>query len=385
MLEIEQWPATRRILTGLAIAASVAACRSGAPSGGDPPLGTTAPGTEAPRPVGFTVRGTAGARVWVWYPAAVPKQGRFALGEYLIAPFDAVANDRGAFGFRRMVRENATVTDEQFSRLLATDLPVSRDPPAASGPFPLVLLGTGLNAPGYLLTEVAEFLAGQGYVVAGAPSHAAVEGERLSFDTAGVGTQVATMEKVRGIAAAFPGVDTNRIGVVGWSVGGVAGVTFAARRPGVRALVSLDSGVEYRYGDSLLVAMGVAVECLAIPRLHLIAGGPPRFEVPRSRRLFDSPSLGDAYRLVIPELIHSEFTSPYGLRGAVHYDAARRRVQRGQSRAFQALAVFLDRYLVANPNSKPMDDLGLARRAADPNVACSAAFQRAGRFPQGGR
>ena len=35
--------------------------------------------------------------MWVWYPAAVPKQGRFALGEYLIAPFDAVANGAADF------------------------------------------------------------------------------------------------------------------------------------------------------------------------------------------------------------------------------------------------------------------------------------------------
>ncbi|MFN0177755.1 MAG: dienelactone hydrolase family protein [Gemmatimonadales bacterium] len=321
-------------------------------------------------PVGFTIRGGAGRRVWLWYPAARLVGERFTLRDYLIEPFGATPSDRGITGFRRSVTAVATLSDDQLSRLLATEMPVSRDAPSASGRFPVVLLGTGLNAPGYLLTETAEFLARRGYIVAGAPSHGAREGEALAFDTTGVVALVALLNQARATAAAHPGADTSRLAVVAWSVGGVAGSAFAVRRGGVGALVSLDSGIEYRYGDSLLTAMAVDSRCLRAPRLHLIAGGPPRVEVPRSRRVFDEPSLGAAYRLTVPELTHGEFTGPFGLRGAAVHDAARRRVQRGQRRVEDALAGFLGRYLDGSRDTAAFEVSGLGRRAADSAVSC---------------
>lgn len=113
------------------------------------------------------------------------------------------------------------------------------DPPGGGGRRPAVMLLHGADGPGERYRFAARQVASAGYPVFMVHYLDRTGESRASFGSIGqnlpVWTQT-TREAVRYIAAQ-PGVDPNRIGILGVSLGGGLGILTASAEPRVRAFV----------------------------------------------------------------------------------------------------------------------------------------------------
>lgn len=123
-----------------------------------------------------------------------------------------------------------------------------RDAPAADGRFPLVVYAPSINSDPWENSVLIEHLASRGFVVASAPSVGEDEAA-VSADAAGSHAQQDDLRFVLARALDDPSVDPRRVGVIGFSWGGMNGMQLALRHAGVSAVVSLDGAhamPEYR-------------------------------------------------------------------------------------------------------------------------------------------
>jgi dienelactone hydrolase len=181
--------------------------------------------------------------------------------------------------------------------------------PRSTGPFPLLLFGTGLTAPSYLNTVMCEYLATHGYVVVAIPSLPVREGQEADFDELAVDTQIRDMEFVLQALHDYPQADTRRLGLVAWSLGGVAQALLSMKNPDVAAVVSLDAATGYAYGQKLLESsLYFSPERATAPFLHA-TDSRESGQVPKSFRYFDEITRGPAYLLTIEGAAHAEFLS----------------------------------------------------------------------------
>jgi outer membrane protein assembly factor BamB len=253
-------------------------------------------GVAGPRPI----------RMFVWYPA------RAARGKQPMAFRGYVeAEGRGITNAAARLSETmggVALSETQVQTVIDSPARAFADAAAAPGRFPLVLLGGGLNGTAYHHTLLAEYLASHGYVVAALSPLPEREGERLPFDKTGLGVLVGDLQFALRELAAEPQVDINRLGLAGWSVGGVALAAVAAQDARVDAFVSLDSGLSYDYGLPLLDQYLPGRRLLPTPLLDLRGLAPNRFVVARDQKYFESAP-GGVLQVNVASLNHAQCTS----------------------------------------------------------------------------
>jgi dienelactone hydrolase len=114
----------------------------------------------------------------------------------------------------------------------------------------------------------------------------------------------------------LPFVSGDRLGVLGFDMGGMAGVLLAMRNRDVDAFASLDSGIMYPHPSGLPQASpSYDAAALRVPWLH--AAQPQLVERPQDpgvKSLFDTAVHSNRYLLVTEGMDHVDFTS-YGLIG----------------------------------------------------------------------
>ena len=179
-----------------------------------------------------------------------------------------------------------------------------------AGPFPLIVIGLGLyyESP-VTFAATAEYLAGRGFVVATAPL-VGTQVALVKLDVPDLETQVRDLELVIARARSFPFVDPERLGVMGFDLGAMAGVVLAMRNRDVDAFVSLDSGIQYPHVSGLpRSSPHYDPLALRVPWLHAAsrADGPPPADGAKS--LFDEAVHSERYWLRIADLGHGDFTS----------------------------------------------------------------------------
>lgn len=176
--------------------------------------------------------------------------------------------------------------------------------------FPLIVLGQGLyyESPLSLLT-LAEYLASQGYVVATCPLLGTYS-RLVNLNVADLETEVRDMEFVISQTRLLPFVDKDRMGLVGYDLGGMAGLLLSMRNPWIKAMVTIDSGILYRHFSGLPAVSPHYQEArFVIPWLMMTQD---RFVTPRGdkeRNLFDRKTAGDSYLLLFDTDNHGGFTS----------------------------------------------------------------------------
>ncbi len=177
------------------------------------------------------------------------------------------------------------------------------------GPFPLIVIGLGLyyESP-VTFSTTAEYLAGRGFVVATAPlvgTHVPI----VKLDVQDLETQIRDLEFAIARARQFPFVDRERLGVIGFDQGGMAGIVLAMRNRDVDAYVSLDSGIQYPHASGL-PRSSPHFDALALraPWLHA-AGRADQPPSPEAKSLFDEAVHAERYWLRIESLGHADYTS----------------------------------------------------------------------------
>jgi hypothetical protein len=115
--------------------------------------------------------------------------------------------------------------------------------------FPLIVYFASFGSMGYENYLLFESLVRQGYIVASVNSIGRYPGD-MTMKTADLMQQVLDADQIMNRLKPDKRIDTTRIGVLGYSWGGLAGVLWAMQRHGIGAIVSLDGSEVHHYGYS---------------------------------------------------------------------------------------------------------------------------------------
>jgi len=336
-------------------------------------------GAAHPRPI----------RTYLWYPAeASGRSTPLRFGRYVeladddIWPAEIVGDARERLEFANGPLARA-LPATSFAALLGRPMRAVENAAPLAGPFPLIVIGLGLYYESPItFSATAEHLAGRGFVVATAPlvgTHVAI----VKLDVQDLETQVRDLELVIARARQFAFVDPERLGVMGFDQGGMAGVVLAMRNRDVDAYVSLDSGIQYPHPSGLpRSSPHYDPLALRVPWLHAAS---PRNEpppTPGATSLFDEAVHSDRYWLRVDALGHADFTS-YALvegRGEVGgYWAA---VTPARIAAHRTLVEYVRHFLSAHLNANevslalfdqalrgPLPDAGMTLEHRAPSTA----------------
>lgn len=276
------------------------------------------------------VRGAAHPRpmrTYLWYPAAAARRSQpLSFGRYV----ELAQGDIWPASINGPVREQLSpangplarsLSPESYAALLAKPMRAVESAKPLAGPFPLIVIGLGLyyESP-VTFSTTAEFLAGHGFAVVTAP-FVGTHSQIVKLDTQDLETQVRDLEFAIARARQFPFVSAERLGVLGFDLGGMAGLVLAMRNRDVDAFASMDSGIQAPHASGLpRSASSYDPLALRVPWLHI--AHPLNDQMPpgvEAKRLFDEAVHADRYVINTTALGHADHTS-YGLvegRGAV--------------------------------------------------------------------
>jgi len=306
-----------------------------------------APGVDlgyGPYPVGFALLSTADSsrsfpglaesvtrdrpvRVYLWYPAREASQDSLKVGDFIRLAADdfrlsggsgspAELKDRLPVPLRRGLDE------AQLEALRQRSLRAGQGAPIAAGGFPLLVVGQGLYYESPLSqVYLCEYLASQGYVVATCP----LLGTRyrlVNLSVPDLETEIRDMEWVIATVRQHPGLQTGALGVIGYDLGGMAGLVLTMRHPEVRAFLSMDAGILSPHFSRLPGSHpDYREDRFTVPWLHLTQARfiPSNRAEPGEGTLFDRKRYGDSWRIGVPTDNHGQFSSyaRFGIRQAV--------------------------------------------------------------------
>ena len=245
-------------------------------------------------------------RIYVWYPANRSTQPRMRLDDYARMAME---------DFRPAVLPVPLAKGvEAGNRKAFLDSPTAavRDAEAGAGKFPLLVLGQGLFYESPLSHFVlCEFLASHGYVVATSP----LLGTRyrlVNINVEDVESEVRDMEFVLATVRTLPFAGSGKLGVIGYDLGGMAGLIMTMRHPEIDGFLSLDSGILDKHASGLPNSHPqYREERFRIPWMHMTQARFIRQEKDRiaAPSLFERKAFGESYLVHVPTSNHGWFSS----------------------------------------------------------------------------
>jgi len=225
---------------------------------------------------------------------------------------DAVAGGRESIPLPPQLAQG--LSEDELAELMERATAAVPDAFPRTGPFPLLILGQGLYYESPLTHfSLCEYLAGHGYVVATCPL-LGTHGRLVSIDAADLETEVRDLEYVLGRARSLPQVDSDRLGVIGYDLGGMAGLLLAMRNPDVDAFLSTDAGILYGHVSELPNRHPSYDEGrFVIPWMHMTQARFVRDARERDgQSLMDRKTFGDSYLALVESTSHGDFTAYAG-------------------------------------------------------------------------
>ena len=254
-------------------------------------------------------------RIYLWYPATaspgVPSMlfGRYAaLAEDDVWPIEIAGPLREKLSFSRHALARSLGPDG-FEALGEQPVRAFEKAEPLPGSFPLIVIGQGLyyESP-VAFAALSEYLAGRGFVVATCPlvgTHTPL----VKLDVEDLETQVRDLEFVIARAREFPHVSPDKLGVMGFDMGGMVGLILAMRNAGVDAFASVPAGILFPHPSGLPAASPDYDPLkLRIPWLHA-APRSDRPPVVQTASLFETAVHSERYHLQIDDLKHVDSTS----------------------------------------------------------------------------
>lgn len=281
----------------------------------------------------------------VWYPAKRTGAAPMRVADYRQAALSDV--DFGVPAAQLAKQRAAWMAGPQKTAYDAATMAV-RDAAPAAGKYPVLVYAPSFAAPADENLDLCEYLASQGYVVIASRSLGA-RSVTMTDDVEGVEAQAADIAFLVNGARSLPQADLDKVGVVGFSWGGLANVFAAARSSRIKALVSLDGSI--RFHPKIWGAAGyVRPARTAVPMLSLGAYALPFEELAQKDRLGASYLIGmkysDVYFGTMHPMQHGHFSSLYGLRFARDGEFGDYR-RADVEQAYRAVALYTHRFLDA--------------------------------------
>jgi hypothetical protein len=262
-----------------------------------------------------SVRHPRPMRIWVWYPAARAAQP-MRFGRYLALADGDIWPTTVASGLREKLKFSGqplarSVGQGAFASLLQRPVLAVENAKPSTGQFPLIVIGQGIwfESP-IAFAALAEYLAGRGFVVATIPL-VGTASPIVKVDRQDLETEVRDLEFVIARARRLPFVSQDKLGIVGFDLGGMAGLILTMRNRDVDAFVSLGSGILFDHPSGLpKSAADYDPLALRVPWLHIT----PRFLATQPtdskvESLFNAAVYSERYLLVPDAMAHGDFTS----------------------------------------------------------------------------
>lgn len=319
-------------------------------------------------------------QVWVWYPAeAGANLPRLKLRDFVVMAtreVDFAANPEGDIEvFLRKFRVEQP--REPFDEVTLAQ----QNAPIRSGAFPVVLYAPSLGASPVENVVLCEHLASHGYIVASSPSMGEYVRQMIG-DEIDLYSQVQDLEFLFSYIRSFPGVDMDRVGVVGFSWGGLSNVVFAMHNAKVKAVVSLDGSIGFEmFGKRPRDFILYHPDTFRAP-LMLLTQSAWRYPEIRDFSLIEHLPYSDLTIGWVHDLKHAEFSSTLPLLYGYETDDPNaptkdvRRILAGYHVVCQYTKTFLDAWLKESAeaqgflrrspaeNGIPEDVLTMTRRPA---------------------
>jgi pimeloyl-ACP methyl ester carboxylesterase len=299
------------------------------------PIDPSASGLQfGPHPVGFELKeavdnsrsfpstdgsglGGRPIRIYIWYPAAEAGSQPLTVGDFV-----RMAGDDFRIPNRPPVPLVKGLDEAQRGALMKKPLKSFAAARVAQGEFPLLVIGQGLYYESPLSQAVlCEYLASLGYVVATCPL-LGTQYRLVNINVEDLETEVRDLEFVISEARERKGVRPHSLGIVGYDLGGMAGLVLAMRNPEVGAFLSLDSGILYPHFSGLPASHPSFRESrFTIPWMHMTQA---RFisaykQANNLKSLGDRKTCGESWIVSVPTDFHGQFSSyaAFGIRREV--------------------------------------------------------------------
>jgi hypothetical protein len=251
-------------------------------------------------------------RVYLWYPAKPSSAPRMKYDDYVRQALQDFRPAALPVPLARGLDSGA------LEGLRATSVEAVKDAEAGAGRYPVIVFGQGLFFESPLSHFIlCEFLASHGYIVVTTPLHGTYD-RLVNINVEDLETEVRDMAFALVEALELPIADPSRLGVIGYDLGGMAGLLLAMRDLRVGAFLSLDSGILDRHYTGLPATHPQYRETMfRVPWMHLTQDRFIRTEKDRSEKpsLFERKAYGPSYLVHVPTTNHGDFSS-YAALGA---------------------------------------------------------------------
>jgi hypothetical protein len=248
-------------------------------------------------------------RAFIWYPAKKTILPPMRIKNYVQTDHLPVQLSKG-------------LPSEELNELLERPTKAVKEADFAEGTFPLLILGQGLyyESP-FSHVALCEFLASHGYIVATCPL-LGTQYRLVNLNVQDLETEVRDLEFIVGIVRNLFQDRMGELGVIGYDLGGMAGLILSMRNPGVKAFLSLDAGILFGHGSGLPNSHPDYHEGrFTIPWMHMTQA---RFiktfrDDQGISTLIDRKSFSDSYLVHVPTDNHGEFSSyaTFGIKNAL--------------------------------------------------------------------
>lgn len=253
-------------------------------------------------------------RVYVWYPAEDSDISAMQLVKY----FDLALDDFGPHQetdkkkFRNEIPLARGLTEKSLDALLKKKTAAKENASPKQGKFPLLVFGQGLYYESPITHSIlCEYLASHGYVVATCPLIGTYS-RLVNLDVVDLETQVRDMEFVISLMRKFEAVDPDKLGLLGFDLGGMSALVLAMRNTDVDAFASLDAGILFSHPSGLpRTSPHYNVERFRIPWIHMTRSEAVE-NIPQNDAidfLYETKKYGDSYLLLFDDTRHVDFTS----------------------------------------------------------------------------
>ncbi|MBU1099655.1 MAG: hypothetical protein KKA84_04545 [Bacteroidetes bacterium] len=261
-------------------------------------------------------------RAYLWYPAEKNENSPLTIGDfakYAYEDFNPVSadfnvNSRSEMNELPLARG---LSDTSWAEFVSKELISTLNPLKQERKFPLIIFGQGLYYESPLTHIVlCEYLASHGYVVITCPLLGS-NSRLVRLNNVDLEAQVRDLEYLLSYSLQLDNVDREKVGAIGFDMGGMSALTMCMRNNSIKAFVTTDAGIVFPHSSGLPGSSpNYNPASFSIPWMHMTRASSYYAELSTNKEtsLYEQKISGDSYLVLFDTAPHVNFTS-YSLFG----------------------------------------------------------------------